>query len=109
MSGADENGGNGSKPQLQIWDDEGRETALGLIDDGDGEWKLLVVVEPAASDLVRGRLSFRRGEERYDTASVLVEDSAEGVIERAAQLPKAMILQLLASARDSRRPHHPLP
>ena len=59
-----------------------------------------MVVEPVASDLVRGRLSFRRGDERYDTAPVLVEESTDRVIARAAELPKSMILQLLTSVRD---------
>lgn len=87
------------RPQLQIWDEEGRETAIGLFDDGEAEWNLLVVFEPISGDLFRGRLSFRAGEERYDTAPVLVEDSAEGVVRRATELPHSMLRQLLLSAR----------
>ncbi len=93
--------GKERKPQLQIWDDETRETALDRsVADGDGTWEVFLLVEPAAADLVRGRLSFRREEERHDTAAVLVEESADAVLRRAAELPEAMLRQLLASSRD---------
>jgi len=59
----------------------------------------VVLLEPDAGRLFRGSLSFRRGEDRFDTAPVLVEESAEAVVRRAAELPTAMLRQLLASAR----------
>jgi len=95
--------GNGTRelrPQIQIWDDEGRETAVGLFDDGEAEWNLLVVFETVTRELVSGRLSFRSGDERYDTAPVLVEDTPAAVVRRATQLPHAMLRQLLVSARN---------
>ena len=102
--GRDPSGNDDPRPQLQIFDDAARETAIGSILDGDTQWSLIVIVEPVARDLVRGRLSFRRGEERYDTAAVLVEETAEGVVRRATELPKAMLRQLLVSARGEPRP-----
>lgn len=87
------------RPQLQIWDDEGREAAIGTLTEDGTEWEMLVILEPASTDLVRGKLSFRRGEERYDTAAVLVEDTPEAVLQRATRLPGAMLRQLLLSAR----------
>jgi len=95
--------GNGTRelrPQIQIWDDEGREAAVGLFDDGEAEWNLLVVFETVTRELVSGRLSFRNGDERYDTAPVLVEDTPAAVVRRATQLPHAMLRQLLVSARN---------
>lgn len=88
------------RPQLQIWDDEDRETAIGTLVEDDVEWELVVVLEPMDGDLFRGRLSFRNGEERYDTAPVLVEDSPDGVVRRAGELPRSMLRQFLLSTRD---------
>lgn len=100
MSGSRVDGGeDASRPQLQIWDEAERETAIGSLEDGEDRWSLLVVVEPVAGDLVRGRLSFRLGEERYDTAPVLLEETAARVVQRATELPRAMLHQLLLSAR----------
>lgn len=82
-----------------MWDDERRERAIGTLTDRDEEWEMVVLLEPASGDLFRGSLSFRRGGERFDTAPVLVEESAEAVVRRAAELPTALLLQLLASAR----------
>ena len=85
------------KRQLQIWDEE-LEAEVGKLEDGDMVWRLHVVIEPTA-DLYRGRLSFRRQEERYDTAEILVEETKEAVIERAGKLPESLLAQLLQSAR----------
>lgn len=87
------------RPQLQIWDEHGRETAIGTLSEVDTEWEVYVTLEPITGDLFRGRLSFRRGDERYETAPVLVETSARAVLRRAAELPSAMLRQLLVSAR----------
>lgn len=86
------------RPQLQIWD-EGREATVGTLADGEGEWSVSVLVESVDADLFRGRFRFRRKDERHETASVLVEESATAVVRRAQELPTAMLLQLLASAR----------
>ena len=100
MAGSHVNGGDDDgRPQLQMWDDSEREQALGTIDDGSCQWQTLVVFEQVSGDLVRGRLSFRRGEERYDTAPVILEETVARVVRRADELPKAMLLQLLLSAR----------
>ncbi|MGH7541247.1 MAG: hypothetical protein ACRELC_09630 [Gemmatimonadota bacterium] len=88
-----------SRPQLQIWDDEARETAIGVFEESGVRWSLVVIVEPIAGDLVRGRLSFRSGEERYDTAPVLLEETAARVVQRAVELPRALVRQLFLSAR----------
>lgn len=64
------------------------------------KWRLFVVLEQVAGDLVRGRLSFRYGDQRYDTAPVILEETVARVVQRAAELPKAMVRQLLSSVRD---------
>lgn len=87
------------KRQLQIWGDDRRETAIGTLTEDDAKWEMVVLLEPVAGDLFRGRLSFRRGEDRHDTAPVLVEETAEAVVRRATELPTAMLRQLFASAR----------
>jgi hypothetical protein len=100
MSGSSNGAGEDtSRPQLQIWDEEERDTAIGSLQDGDDRWEMHVIVEPVAGDLVRGRLSFRSGTERYDTAPVLLEETAARVVQRAAELPQAMLRQLFVSAR----------
>ena len=88
------------KSQLQIWEEGGRETSIGVLVEDDGEWEALVILERVSPDHVRGRLSFRREDRRYDTAPVLVEESEEAVVRRARQLPGSMLRQLLASVRD---------
>lgn len=93
------NGDTKDRPQLQMFDEEERETAIGTLDDGEDHWHTLVVVEPLGGDLVRGRLSFRSGQERYDTAPVILEETAARVVQRAAELPRAMVRQLFLSAR----------
>lgn len=101
MGGRRRRGRDGDpRPQLHIFGEEGRERAIGSLTEQGAEWHLVVILEQAATDLVRGRLSFRHGEERYDTAPVLVEDSAEAVVRRAAELPASMLRQLFVSARD---------
>lgn len=87
------------RPQLRMWDEAGQETAIGSLDDGENRWKILVIAEPVAADLVRGRLSFRCDDERYDTAAVILEETTARVVERAAELPEPMLRQLFGSAR----------
>ncbi len=102
MAGYQANGDGGDddgRPQLQMWDDSERETAIGTLEDGGERWRTLVIVEPVAGDLARGRLSFRCGEERYDTAPVILEETVARVVQRASELPHAMLRQLLISAR----------
>lgn len=89
-----------ARPQLQMWEDADREQGIGTIEDGGVQWQLFVVLEQVAGDLVRGRLSFRYGEQRYDTAPVILEETVARVVRRAAELPKSMVRQLLSSARD---------
>lgn len=101
MAGYQVNGGDGeARPQLGMWDDSDREQAIGSLEDSGKQWRTLVVLEQLAGDLVRGRLSFRHGEERYDTAPVILEETAARVVQRAEELPKAMLVQLLVSARE---------
>lgn len=101
MAGYHVNGGGGDedRPQLQMWEEAERETAIGTLDDGEQHWKTVVIIEPVAGDLVRGRLSFRSGEQRFDTASVILEETAARVVQRASELPQAMLRQLFISAR----------
>ena len=61
------------RPQLRMWDEAGQETAIGSLDDGERRWKILVIAEPVAEDLVRGWLSFRLDDEKYDTAPVILK------------------------------------
>jgi hypothetical protein len=91
--------GNGAprRSQLQMWDDETREASIGRFENSGVMWDLHVLIEPVTGDLVRGRLSFRSGEKRYDTAPLLVEETAEDVVRRAAEFPRSMLQQLLIS------------
>lgn len=91
--------GDEARPQLQMFDEDERDTAIGTLDDGKDIWHTHVIIEPVSGDLVRGRLSFRRGEERFDTAAVILEETAAWVVQRATELPRAMIRQLFVSAR----------
>ena len=102
MAGYQVNGGGGDRdrPQIQMWDESERETAIGTLEDGEERWQTVVIVEPVAGDLVRGRLSFRSGDRRFDTASVILEETAARVVQRAAELPQAMLRQLFISARS---------
>ncbi len=88
-------------PQLHIWEGSSGGTQIGtLVDGSDAIWNLFVLVERTGPGLCKGRLSFRRGEERLDTGSVLVEDTEEAVISRAAELPASMLRQFLAAIRE---------
>ena len=98
--GADGNGGTGEgRPQLRMWDDAGKETVVGTVDHAGERWQVVVIVEPLTADLARGRLSFRLGDARHDTAPVLLEETAASVVQRASEFPNAMLRQLLTSAR----------
>ena len=94
-AGGNDGTGEG-RPQLRMWDDAGQETVVGVLDDAGDRWKVLVIV---AADLARGRLSFRLGDERYDTAPVLLEETAASVVRRAGELPDVMLRQLLTAVR----------
>lgn len=89
------NGKNGDPPQLQIWDTSMREFEIGTLHDHDDTWSLIVLAERATSDLCRGRISFRRGEERYDTDAILLEESEDALVRRATELPASTLRQLL--------------
>ena len=88
---------NGDPPQLQIWDTATREFEVGTLHDHDETWSLVVVAERSTTDLCRGRISFRRGEERYDTDAILLEESEEDLVRRAAELPASTLRQFLAA------------
>lgn len=90
---------NGEPPQLQIWDTATREFEVGTLHDHDEAWSLVVVVERSTSDLCRGRISFRRAEERYDTDAILLEESEEDLVRRATELPASTLRQFLAALR----------
>lgn len=90
---------DGDPPQLQIWDAATREFEIGTLTDGQESWTLVVVAERAASDLCRGRISFRRGEERYDTSAVLLEETEDELIRRASELPASTLRQFLTALR----------
>ncbi len=91
---------NGDPPQLQIWDVGVREFEFGTLQDGEESWSLVVVIERAASDLCRGRISFRRGEERYDTDAVLLEESEDDLVRRASELPASTLRQFLTALQS---------
>ena len=98
--GGNGNGGNGGKPpQLHIFDAAAREFDVGVLMSGEEQWDLLVVLERTSSDLFRGRISFRRDDERYDTDPIVLGETEEAVIERASELPASMLRQLLDSLR----------
>lgn len=97
--GEQEEGGEDGAPQLQIWDSDASQTAVGVLDDDGEEWEVRLVVERVASDLFRGRLVFSSDEESFATAPVLLEESEEEVMRRAANLPESMIRQFFVSAR----------
>jgi hypothetical protein len=88
---------NGDPPQLQIWDTATREFEVGTLHDHEETWSLVVVAERSSSDLCRGRISFRRGEERYDTDAILLEESEEDLVRRATELPASTLRQFLAA------------
>ena len=88
---------NGDPPQLQIWDTATREYEIGTLHDHDDTWSLVVVAERSAADLCRGRISFRRGEERYDTDAILLEETEDDLVKRATELPASTLRQFLSA------------
>lgn len=90
--------GDGSRPQLHMWGGDAEEISLGTLEDSEGPWELVLLVERTGRDLVRGKISFRQGDRRLDTAPVLVEESEQEVVDRARSLSDSMLQQLLASA-----------
>ena len=86
--------------QLQMWDTATHELTIGELREEGVAWEVFVVVEKTTSDLFRGRISFRDGDERYDTVSILVEESEAAVVRRATELPRSVLLQLLKALRD---------
>lgn len=86
-------------PQLHIFDGSTREFDVGTLMSGDDRWALHVVLERTSADLFRGRISFRRDEERYDTDPIVLGETEEAVVERASELPASMLRQLLDSLR----------
>jgi len=88
---------NGEPPQLQIWETATREFEIGTLHDDEETWSLIVVAERSTADLCRGRISFRRGEERYDTDSILLEETEEELVRRAAELPASTLRQFLTA------------
>lgn len=94
------NDNGGKPPQLHIFDATSREFDVGVLVSGDEQWDLLVLLERTSSDLFRGRISFRRDDERYDTDPIVLGETEEAVIERASELPASMLRQLLDSLRD---------
>ncbi|MDT8435860.1 MAG: hypothetical protein RRA92_03800 [Gemmatimonadota bacterium] len=89
--------GRGSPPQLHIWDASAREFELGSLVDGEESWQVFVLVERTAPDLCRGRVSFRRGEERHDSEAILVEEDEAELLRRAAELPASMLRRILTT------------
>ena len=88
---------NGDPPQLQIWDTATREDEIGTLHDHEETWSLIVVAERSSADLCRGRISFRRGEERYDTDAILLEESEDDLVRRASELPASTLRQFLSA------------
>ena len=94
------NSGNGdTPPQLHIFDAAARETDIGNLMSGNDVWALYVILERTAAELFHGRISFRCDDERYDTDAILLGETEAAVIERASELPAAMLNQLLDSLR----------
>jgi hypothetical protein len=88
---------NGDPPQLQIWGTATREYEIGTLHDHEDTWSLVVVAERSAADLCRGRISFRRGEERYDTDAILLEETEDDLVKRATELPASTLRQFLSA------------
>ena len=88
---------NGDPPQLQIWDTATRVYEPGALPDHEATWSLIVVAERSSADLCRGRISFRRGEERYDTDAILLEESEDDLVRRASELPASTLRQFLSA------------
>lgn len=96
-----ENGNDASRPQLNMWGGDAEEISLGTLKDSDdGPWELYLLVERAGRELVRGKISFRQGDRRLDTAPILVEETEQEVIERARGMDDSTLRQFLVSVRD---------
>ena len=94
------NAENGGKPpQLHIFDAATSEFDIGTLMSGDERWGLHLMLERTSADLFRGRISFRRHEERFDTDPIVLGETEEAVIDRASELPASMLRQLLDSLR----------
>lgn len=93
-------GTSAGPPQLHIWDGDEEEVEIGSLKADDGEWELVLLLERVEPELVRGRISFRQEDRRYDTAPVLVEESEDAVLRRAGELTGSMLRQFLVSVRD---------
>lgn len=91
--------GRNPPPQLHIFDGSTREFDVGTLVSGNDRWAMHVVLERTSADLFRGRISFRRDEERYDTDPIVLGETEEAVVERASELPASMLRQLLDSLR----------
>lgn len=87
-------------PQLHIFEGAEREFDVGTLLSADEVWALYVVLERTAPDLFRGRISFRRDDERYETGSIVLGETEEALVARAGELPASMLRQLLDSLRD---------
>lgn len=95
-----EDGDDESRPQLHMWGGDAEELSLGTLEDSDeGPWDLYLLVERAGRGLVRGKISFRQGDRRLDTAPVLVEETEEEVIDRARGMDDTTLRQFLVSVR----------
>jgi len=94
-------GEGGSRPQLHMWGGDAEEISLGTLQEtDDGPWELVLLVEHAGQELVRGKISFRQADRRLDTAPVIVEETEEEVVERARSMSDSMLRQFLLSVSD---------
>lgn len=94
------NVGNGDKPpQLHIFDAAAHETDIGNLMSGNEVWALYLILERTSAELFHGRISFRCGDERYDTDAIVLGETEAAVIQRASELPASMLHQILDSLR----------
>lgn len=104
MSSEHQNGGgnDGTRgpSQLHMWGLEAEELSLGMLEDPDGPWEIFLLVERSEAGLARGKISFRRDDNRFDTAPVIVEDTEDAVIRRARNMSDRLLRQFLTSARE---------
>lgn len=80
-----------------------RELELGSLMDGQDTWTLVVLVERTAPKLCRGRISFRSEDRQLDTDAILLEDSEDALMRRAAELPVSTLRQLLHALKEPLR------
>ncbi|MCE2422986.1 MAG: hypothetical protein J4G03_06720 [Gemmatimonadetes bacterium] len=79
-----------------MWSEQpGQDTPLGRLEHAGESWRVRVVVEAVSGGLAQGIISFRLGDERHDTAPVIIESSPSMVLQRAGQLPPPMLEQML--------------